>query len=193
MWAARAFTSTLHRARWSAAGELAIPTSGPCIVIANHVSGLDPTLVQLGTARPIRWMMERAMMIAPLGAFWRWLRVIPVDPATGTHALREALRHLAAGGALGIFPEGRIARPKGRIQVFSPGLAWLAARSKAKVAIFVVEGIPQCGHPLLSYFRPSRAHTRLLAVVDPPRVGEEEAWTMQIRRRMADALGVPLD
>ena len=194
----RFYLQTFHRARW-----IGVPLTGknetkvlpPCglIVASNHVSGLDPLLLQVYSPRPIRWMMEREMMIPVLGPFWRWLKIIPVDHSGGTAAVREAFRHLADGGALGIFPEGQIARPPGRIQLFHPGLAQIASRTKVPVAIFLLDGIPPCGNPFWSLFRRSRARARLMAVVPPPSLGEESAWTLRVRRQMADALGVTLD
>ena len=69
-------------------------------------------------------------MIPLLNRFWQRLKIIPVEEFGGSAALREAFRHLASGGIVGIFPEGRIARPHGRIQLFHPGLAMIAARTK---------------------------------------------------------------
>src|SRR6185503_14353564 len=36
-----------------------IPKSGPAIVVSNHVSSLDPMLLQWGCPRLITWMMAR--------------------------------------------------------------------------------------------------------------------------------------
>lgn len=194
---ARIFLRTWHRARVEMAAPeragQAIPMQGGLIVVANHVSGIDPVIVQAWFPRPIRWMMERGQMAWVARRLWRALRVIPVDPAGGTSALRESLRALSAGEVLGIFPEGQIARPPGRVQVFRPGLAGLARRTASPVAVFVLDGIPPCGNPFVSLVRPSRVRMRLVSVVAPPAAGDEARWTEAIRQSMADALHVPAD
>ncbi|MCX5663348.1 MAG: hypothetical protein NTY97_01430, partial [Planctomycetota bacterium] len=56
-----------HRSQWEGAplirdGLGDVLPSGGLIVASNHVSGLDPVLLQVYCPRPIRWMMERKMM-----------------------------------------------------------------------------------------------------------------------------------
>ncbi len=192
---ARFWLRLVHRARieMRTAEGVAVPVDGPLIVVANHVSGIDPVLVQAWLGRPIRWMMERAVMLSAAAWLWRAIRVIPVE-ASGTTALREAMRTLSAGGVVGIFPEGQIARPPGKVQVFRRGLAALARRTDSKVAVFVIDGIPACGNPFVSLVRPSRARLRLVAIVEPAATAEaEESWTQSLRQSMARALDVPAD
>lgn len=187
----RLLLRTVHRARVDG-GKL--PTSGGLIVIANHVSGIDALLLQTWCARPIRFLMDRAQMHPIAGWLWRLLRIIPVDDAGGSSTLRESLRELAQGGVIGIFPEGQIARPPGRIQVFRPGLAALARKTRAAVAVYVIDGVPPCGNPFVSLFRPSRARMRLVMVMVPPLSAEEdEPWTLSLREAMGEALRVPVD
>ena len=187
-----------HRSRWEGApligdGLANVLPSGGLIVASNHVSGLDAVLLQVYCPRPIRWMMEREMMIPLLNSLWRRLKIIPVEKSGGSAALREAFRHLASGGVIGIFPEGQIARPHGRIQLFHPGLAMIAGRTKTPVAVFLLDGIPPCGNPFWSLFRRSRARVRLMAVVPPPVAGEESAWTLKLRDQMGASLGAKVD
>lgn len=159
---------------------------------SNHISGVDPILLQTFFPRPIRWMMQRSMMIAVLRPIWRMLQVIPVE-TSGTASIREAFRHLADGGVVGIFPEGQIARPPGRIQVFHPGLAIIAQRTKVPVAIFAIDGMPPCGNPFWSLIRRGRARVQFLGIIDPPAAGDEAAWTRKIRLRIAQAIGATVD
>ena len=187
-----------HRSHWEGApligdGLADVLPSGGLIVASNHVSGLDAVLLQVYCARPIRWMMERRMMIPLLNHFWRRLKIIPVEKSGGSAALREAFRHLASGGIVGIFPEGQIARPHGRIQLFHPGLAMIASRTKTPVAVFLLDGIPPCGNPFWSLFRRSRARVRLMAVLPPPVAGDESAWTLKLRNQMGAALSATVD
>jgi 1-acyl-sn-glycerol-3-phosphate acyltransferase len=183
---ARALLRCVHRARVDA-GRL--PTDGAVIVIANHVSGIDALLLQGWIDRPIRFMMERAQMHWSVGWLWRLIRVIPVDEGAGSAALRESLRELAQGGTVGIFPEGMIERPPGVLLPFRPGLAALARKTRATVAVYVIDGIPPCGNAFVSLVRPSRAQMRLVMVTLPPLTpGDDEAWTQSLRESMSEAL-----
>jgi 1-acyl-sn-glycerol-3-phosphate acyltransferase len=82
---------------------------GPAILIANHVSALDPVVVVMSrwwrvTAfTKIEWFEGRA---AP---FFRWMGQIPLrrgDDASTRWAMEMSRLSLAAGGMVGIYPEG---------------------------------------------------------------------------------------
>lgn len=197
-FAACVFVRFVHRLRvegvpQSRAWADRAPGAG-AIVVANHLSGIDPVLLQVVFPHEIRWMMDRSMMLRVLSPFWKFLRIIEVD-AEGAHtsigAIRDSLRHLQSGGVLGIFPEGQIARPQGRIYPFFPGMASLAARSRCKTFLFVIDGVVESRSAFIGIIRPSRARVRLIGVIEPPARGGEEAWADAIRLQMAQALGYP--
>jgi 1-acyl-sn-glycerol-3-phosphate acyltransferase len=82
---------------------------GPAILIANHVSALDPVVVVMSrwwrvTAfTKVEWFESRA---AP---FFRWMGQIPLrrgDDASTRWAMDMSRFSLAAGGMVGIYPEG---------------------------------------------------------------------------------------
>ena len=94
--------------------ELSPKTMDPrgMILVSNHVSGIDPLLLQLPLRTHIRWMMAADMMVPSLRWFWRQERIIPVCyDARDATAVRTAIEHLATGGVLGVFPEGASALP----------------------------------------------------------------------------------
>src|SRR5205085_11783064 len=87
-----------------------LPASGPVILAGNHPSYLDPILIILPIKRGIRFMAWDALFRVPLlGSFIKAMGAFPVDigRGKGEAAYREALRVLASGQALGIFPEGQ--------------------------------------------------------------------------------------
>ncbi len=114
----------------------------PFVIAANHYSFLDPFLIGAawrrrvsfiglhdlyGNYRLVDWGLE-AFETIPVRR-----GVVPV----GT--VRQALRHLTSGGAVGVFPEGT------RHWTFEPekarpGAAWLAARSGAPLVPVAIAG-----------------------------------------------------
>ncbi len=149
--------------------------TGPLVVVANHTAGVDPVLVQCGVSFEIRWMMARDMMTPALAEMWAFARVIPVDrPGIGAGAERAggdgaaariAIAELRRGGVVGVFPEGRIARPRGTIVPMQPGMGLLVSRTGARVLQAVITGTPDAPSAGASFFRRGRAMVRFL----PPR------------------------
>jgi 1-acyl-sn-glycerol-3-phosphate acyltransferase len=119
----------------------AMPRRGPCVVAANHSGYLDPMLLQMGTPRPLRYLLTSNFFDIPAARpFFRLSGAIRVPEgrlARGT--VRGALAVLDRGGAVGIFPEGRLSRT-GEIGPFRPGVAFLAARGRAPVVPAHIRG-----------------------------------------------------
>lgn len=142
------------------------------IVVANHTAGIDPVLIGWVCPFHIRWMMAAAMRVRAIDAVWAWLRVIFVnttpghDAAADLLALKDALRHLKAGGALGIFPEGTVARPRGTLYPFQPGIGRLVAKSGARVLPVIITGTPSAPTAWGTLLRPGHAQVRFLPVID---------------------------
>lgn len=96
--------------------EFEFPKQGPLIIIANHPFGVvDPVMLARWAAqfRPELKVMTNSLLLA-----MKELKdhVIAVDPFGGEAAakrnlapMKDAIRHLRAGGALVIFPAGEVA------------------------------------------------------------------------------------
>ena len=103
---------TFYRVR--AEGLDNIPEEGPCILVCNHVSYVDPVVIAACVRRPIRFVMDhRIFRITVLSFIFRTMRTIPIAPAKEDATLKErafaeAAEALAAGEIVGIFPEGRL-------------------------------------------------------------------------------------
>lgn len=136
-----------------------LPTSGPLIVISNHVANLDSYVLGVQVRHRVVNYMARAdgLNSGPLGWYWRQLGAIPADRA----GLGHALKVLREGGAVGVFPEGVIS--PGLVRAI-PGSALLALRSGAVVVPAAVWGTEKVG--ILSFLRPPRVTVRF----GPPRV-----------------------
>ena len=119
-----------------------IPREGPAILVSNHISPIDPVLIQsAATYRLITWMMAKEYMELPvLGRVFRTLDVIPVDRGSReTGPLRTALRRLKEGRIIGIFPEGKISTINDLLE-FQTGAALMAIRAKVPVIPVYLDG-----------------------------------------------------
>jgi 1-acyl-sn-glycerol-3-phosphate acyltransferase len=119
-----------------------LPHQGPAIVVCNHISSLDPLLLQSTCSyRLVMWMMAKEYMDIPgMGRVFRNLQVIPVDRGSKeTTPMRTALRRLAEGRIVGIFPEGRISTTNDLLE-FQTGVALMAIRAKVPVFPAYLDG-----------------------------------------------------
>jgi 1-acyl-sn-glycerol-3-phosphate acyltransferase len=128
----RLFARAYHHAEVE--GLVRAPPRGPAVIVSNHISSLDPLLIQAVVHRPIVWMVAAEYFeIGPLGWLFKSIRSIPVSRnGRDSTALRAAMRALAAGRVLGVFPEGRIAKGRNMLPL-QTGAAMIAMRSHATI------------------------------------------------------------
>jgi 1-acyl-sn-glycerol-3-phosphate acyltransferase len=118
-----------------------IPASGSAILVCNHISGLDPAIIQSTCRRYIVWMVAREYYDHPrLGWGFRKIQAIPVERnGRDMASVRLALRALRAGRILGVFPEGRI-EPDDRLLPFERGVGLLAAKARCDIYPAFIDG-----------------------------------------------------
>ena len=122
--------------RFKVTGDQHIPSDGPAILVANHVSFVDAVLLMAASPRPIRFIMDsRIFQVPVLGWLFRLAKCIPVapqkdDPVTYQRAFDEAAKVLREGDLLGIFPEGSLTRD-GQLQPFKGGVMKILEQAKA--------------------------------------------------------------
>lgn len=120
-------------------GATNVPASGPVLLAGNHTGFVDGPLLFLLSPRPTALLAKAEIFLGPLDPLFRALGQIPVHRGTPDRAaLKQGLAHLAAGGALGVFPEGT--RGAGSFEEIAEGLAYLAVRSGAPVVPVAVLG-----------------------------------------------------
>jgi 1-acyl-sn-glycerol-3-phosphate acyltransferase len=121
-----------------------LPTSGPLIIAANHMSNADPPFIGgwLGPALQRRptFLAKEVLFKGPLGILIRSLGAEPVKAGgSDIGAYRAAKAVLDRGGVVAIMPEGTrsldgvLAQPK-------PGVSLLAARTGAPVLPVGISG-----------------------------------------------------
>ena len=128
-----------------ASGGEHIPRLGPVVLAVNHLSHLDVIVATHLAGRNVRYLTLDELfgesrffdrLVGYFGAIPMSRSRVPLG------ALRTALDHLAAGGAVGVFPEGR------RVAHWSEsppkeGAAWLSLRADVPmvpVSIIGTEG-----------------------------------------------------
>lgn len=146
-----------------------IPTSGPLIIVSNHVTYADPVLVSIPVRRPVHYMAWDALFRVP-GLSWliRRLRAFPVEiESADPRATRAAVRLLAAGQAVMIFPEGGRSRD-GRLQRFKAGAFRLACSLGVPLLPVTIVGGHESWPPGRVLPRPGRLRITYHPLVTPP-------------------------
>lgn len=111
-----------------------IPRDGGVLVLANHVSALDPFWVGWLPVRPLRFMASEAVIRTPvLGPWISRLGAFPKMKYVKDRASMETLqRHYDAGHGILLFPEGRRSWDTSTQEVL-PGIGRLVKRMGARV------------------------------------------------------------
>jgi 1-acyl-sn-glycerol-3-phosphate acyltransferase len=137
----RPFGQVLFRSvfRMRVVGTEHVPRQGAVLVAGNHTGFLDGPLVYVFCPRPATFLAKSELFVGPLARALGWLGQVPVHRGRPDRtALHAGLDVLAAGGALGVFPEGT--RGAGTLEEVSDGLGWLALRSGVPVVPLAVLG-----------------------------------------------------
>ena len=121
--------------RYEVSGPGAIPAEGPAIVAANHISYIDPVILNayIYRQRRVPYILTKASLFkVPIaGAFLRAAHAIPLGrKGDDKRAMEVAVRLLERGELLMIFPEGTSAKDEERWPMRAKtGAAWLSLES----------------------------------------------------------------
>ena len=168
-----------------------IPTEGPALLAANHVSFADAVVIMGASPRPIRFVMDyRIFRIPVLSFIFRHCGAIPIasakeDPVMMEKAFAEAATALENGELVGIFPEGGITHD-GKVQIFRLGVSRILAANPVPVVPLALSGLWGSffsridGHAMKTPFRRGlfssivlRAGAPLAADVTPAQLREQ--------------------
>jgi 1-acyl-sn-glycerol-3-phosphate acyltransferase len=159
-----------------------VPTDGPVLLAGNHSGILDGPLVFFVSPRPATLLTKSEVFVGVWARACGWLGLIPVHRGQADRAaLQAGLAHLAAGGALGVFPEGT--RGSGGFDSITDGLAYLALRSGAPVVPIAVRGT---GAALPKGKTVPKLRARVRVVFGPP-VTVDPTGDLRARRTVRDA------
>lgn len=118
-----------------------IPREGPLLVVCNHLHNSDPILVSVALPRPLHFMAKKELFSIPVIAqIVRRVGAFPVDRGKfDRSAIRRAEAVLAAGIAVGMFPEGTRSVTRA-LRKAHPGAGMIALKTGVPVLPAVITG-----------------------------------------------------
>ncbi len=118
---------------WRASGRHNMPATGGVLLVANHLSFLDPILLGIPLRRPLNYVARSTLFVPVLGFLLRSLGTFPIQrEGMGASAMKETLRRLRNGGIVTLFPEGTRSRD-GKLAPLKSGIAVLVSRAGVPV------------------------------------------------------------
>jgi 1-acyl-sn-glycerol-3-phosphate acyltransferase len=158
--------------------ELSLPSEGPALVVANHISGLDPLLMIACSRRPLRFLIAREQYNR-FGLQWlfRAAGCIPVDRERSPEkALRQAFKALREGQVVALFPHGKIHLDSDPPRRTKAGASRLAAICRAPVIPLRISGVARQGHVIPSIVVRGRSVVERRPVIEPARISADELY-----------------
>lgn len=147
-------------------GRRNVPSRGPAVLIANHISFIDWFILSAACQRPIRFVMDHRIFKTPiLGLFFKFGKCIPIAPAKEDPEMKEKAfslikEALEENEIVCIFPEGGISHD-GELKHFRPGIERILEESHVPVIPVGLNGLYD------SFF--SRKHGKAMSSVPRPK------------------------
>jgi len=122
---------------WKVEGRDNIPSTGPLILIANHVNLSDPFFLMFSFPRCINFMAKEELFRSPFLRPWlRWAGSVSISRRGKVSDKQKMLRSsrdvLENGLILGMFPEGGRSRD-GKLRKGKPGSAVIASKTNVPI------------------------------------------------------------
>ncbi|HEX6292449.1 MAG TPA: lysophospholipid acyltransferase family protein [Herpetosiphonaceae bacterium] len=171
-----------------------IPRTGPCLLVGNHLSMIDPMCLLAYAPRHVHFMTKAEL-------FDQWpLSVLlpPGDPIkvhrgrADRHALRLAEQYLKQGEPVAIYAEGTRAR-SGMAQEARAGVVYLAQRTNAPIVPVAISGTERVFSKRFPWYRRTRAQMTigepfLLSDLGEVTRQNRDLLAQQVMARVADLL-----
>jgi len=156
----RLFCQRYHRLQ---ADPIELPKTGGAVLVANHISGLDPLLLGAATDRALHFLVAREEY-ERFGTRWffRGAHSIPVDRSTKpARAFRAALAALSRGEVIAVFPHGGIVQPGEHDKPLKSGALRMAQLAGVPLIPVHISGVAAPGTVMGSLL--PRSHARIVA------------------------------
>ncbi|MGB9742684.1 MAG: lysophospholipid acyltransferase family protein, partial [bacterium] len=123
----------LVRVRVFGREKIALPMRTGFIVAANHLTGADSIVLQIGLRTRIFFLAWARWFHSRFVGFWMrnlcdTMPVIKGPDPDNLATLRRSIEMLKQGATIGVFPEGELNRT-GQVRHLYDGTAWLAVRA----------------------------------------------------------------
>jgi len=117
-----------------------IPLEGPCFLVANHSSNLDPIVLGCASSRQVYFVAKEELFRNPLASFFlQRLGAFPLHRGAGDKgAVQRIFSLLGEGKVVGLFPEGT--RGEGKVGDFQRGALKLLLRAQVPVVVAGIRG-----------------------------------------------------
>lgn len=144
-----------------------VPETGACLVVSNHVSGLDPFLIGTMINRPIHYVAKVELYRGPVLSWLLYkLGAIPIDRSIlDLSAARTVHRLHREGEMVGIAPEGTRSRT-GEILPFTIGATKLALRTRTPLVPAAIYGTRELMPAGAKYFKPGKVYIKFGELFD---------------------------
>ena len=118
---------------WKVEGRENVPSTGPLILVANHVHVVDPIFLVFAFPRWITFVAKEELFRSLFLRFWlRWAGSLPLrrdgKVREKQRILESARKALEEGLILGMFPEGARSHD-GKLRKGKPGSAVIASKT----------------------------------------------------------------
>lgn len=179
--------------RFQLTGTEHVPRTGGAVLAFNHISYVDFILggyVAVPAKRVVRFMAKEALFRHRVsGPLMRGMHHISVDRSAGAASYREALRYLAEGELVGVFPEATISRSF-ELKEFKSGAVRMAAAAKVPIIPVLLWGTQRMmtkDHPR-DFSRGQTIAITVGAPITTSRAENPNDATQRLRSTMADLL-----
>jgi 1-acyl-sn-glycerol-3-phosphate acyltransferase len=179
--------------KFQLSGTENVPRTGGAVLAVNHISYLDFVIGGFGalpSKRLVRFMAKEVLFRNRWsGPLMRAMHLIPVDRGAGAGSYRQAIRYLADGEVVGVFPEATISRSF-ELKEFKTGTVRMAAEAGVPVIPMILWGTQR----MLTKDHPrdfSRGQTVAITVGEPMTVTPDDdpvEATARLRKTMTGLL-----